>query len=812
MGACCLSHNKIANQKEVFNNENKEFTFRVTIEKRHVEIKEPEECLLQNSNDKKPVVQTPFRRSLIRKLDTAKVEPRNHFQTKTRFQRRVKKINFLDYLKSSSQKLFDNVVKTNQELTDSDKIFIQKALQSTFMFKDLEEIDLEMIANSMFSCSAKTNSFVFTQEENASCFFIIKEGNCEIIANNKMIKELKEGQFFGETALLYNATRNASVRAVTDLKLFALEKQNFQKFIRQISNKVYDSSFECLDQVAIFQFLTKEQKLLLAGNVIVEKYLAGESIVHQDAIANSFYIIQSGAVVCCKGAQVLAELKEGATFGEQALSQKGYRALSVRAKIDTVCLALSSEILELVLGGTMKEVQNQNIFMWAIESQDIFRNFNSMQRVRWYQQSKIVFFEGINTFKKAGHKITQLYVVLDGQLTYGEKVYVKGDFFKTELVHPKIQNDQKLEFDLISNDAKLAMISFENFANIIDSDFANTSLSQKWKVDSKQEQQTSDFRQKTTDMELSDFICLRLLGEGQFGKVFLVFHKKTNDLFALKMINKNDVVEYQLQETAVSEKNVMLQINSPFILKLFRTFKDEKSVYLLTNYIPGVELFDLIRQIDLLGNEDARFYIATLIMILEYIHGKGIIHRDIKPENTIVDKTGYLNLIDFGASKQLSSRRARTHTIIGTPHYMSPEIINGKGYSMYVDLWALGILMFELMAGFVPFGEESIDPYEIYNDILHKKLDFPDSFVCYENENAIDLIKILLNKLPEERLSGSYNNLKSHIWFDNFKWNDLAERKIRAPNIPAAESIISDEEIEELKKKGEKMTDAIAVF
>jgi len=212
------------------------------------------------------------------------------------------------------------------------------------------------------------------------------------------------------------------------------------------------------------------------------------------------------------------------------------------------------------------------------------------------------------------------------------------------------------------------------------------------------------------------------------------------------------VAEFNLQEAVTNEKKTLMGMAHPQILKLFRTFSDEKSIYFLTNFIGGVEFFDLIRTIDFLNNTDARFYVGIMLLQLEYLHKNRICHRDLKPENLIVDEKGYLHLIDFGTAKTITNHRGRTQTIIGTPHYMAPEILTGKGYSFCVDIWSMGICMYELMTGMVPFGEDVLDPYDTYKIIIEGNLNFPKEFATLENEEAMALIRQLLDRVPESRL------------------------------------------------------------
>ena len=147
-------------------------------------------------------------------------------------------------------------------------------------------------------------------------------------------------------------------------------------------------------------------------------------------------------------------------------------------------------------------------------------------------------------------------------------------------------------------------------------------------------------------------------------------------------------------------------------MKLVKTFKDEERIYYLTEYVPGMDLFDVLRELGLLNNKKALFYTACIVLMLENLHERDIAHRDLKPENIMIGDDGYPKLIDFGTAKIV---KERTFTMVGTPHYMAPEIIFGRGYSPSSDLWSLGVMVYEFVFGNLPFGEDIDDPFEIYD-------------------------------------------------------------------------------------------------
>jgi cGMP-dependent protein kinase len=192
-----------------------------------------------------------------------------------------------------------------------------------------------------------------------------------------------------------------------------------------------------------------------------------------------------------------------------------------------------------------------------------------------------------------------------------------------------------------------------------------------------------------------------------------------------------------------------------------------------------MDLFDVIRRLHLLKECDAKFYIGCIVGIIEHLHERDIVYSDLKPENIVVDAQGYPKLIDFGTAKVINGR---TYTIVGTPHYMAPEIVTGQGYGLSADYWAIGIMLYEFLYGYVPFGEDENDPYNIYEKVQEHRLIFPQ---WIDNKNKVkEFISQLLSKNPASRLRGSFEKLKSHQWFIGLNWDKITSKELKAPFIP----------------------------
>jgi cGMP-dependent protein kinase len=272
-----------------------------------------------------------------------------------------------------------------------------------------------------------------------------------------------------------------------------------------------------------------------------------------------------------------------------------------------------------------------------------------------------------------------------------------------------------------------------------------------------------------------------MVGKGTFGNVYLCCNRSNKMLYALKSVSRKKISFHSLQESLKQERKILQVIEHQFIIKLVKTFKDTRRIYFLLEYVQGLSLFEVLRIINLVPSKDCQFFAACLVVILEYLHKVSVVYRDLKPENIMVDHEGYLKLLDFGTAKIIKDR---TFSVIGTPQYMAPEVILGKGYSFSADLWGLGVMIFEFICGSVPFGgNEDEDAFTVYREIVSGLIRYP-SFVK-ENARERTIIETLLNNYPPSR--GSAETLKSHKYFKGFKWDDLLSRKLTPPYVPKVE-------------------------
>ncbi|TIA81866.1 hypothetical protein E3P92_02088 [Wallemia ichthyophaga] len=279
---------------------------------------------------------------------------------------------------------------------------------------------------------------------------------------------------------------------------------------------------------------------------------------------------------------------------------------------------------------------------------------------------------------------------------------------------------------------------------------------------------------------LKDFKLERTLGTGSFGRVHLVKSNHNSRFYAIKVLAKEQVVKMKQVEHTVSERDMLARVRHPFLVNLWGTFQDPKNLYMVMDFVAGGELFSLLRKSQRFPNPVAKFYAAEVALALDYLHSLDIIYRDLKPENILLGADGHIKITDFGFAKYVPDV---TWTLCGTPDYLAPEIVQSKGYNKSVDWYALGVLVFEMLAGYPPFYTEDSNPMKLYEKIIANKPKFPSYF----DPVAKDLLKNLLMADLTKRfgnLQHGSRDVFTHEWFKEVDWNRLYNRAIPAPYVP----------------------------
>lgn len=285
---------------------------------------------------------------------------------------------------------------------------------------------------------------------------------------------------------------------------------------------------------------------------------------------------------------------------------------------------------------------------------------------------------------------------------------------------------------------------------------------------------------------LGDFHIMRTLGTGSFGRVHLVRSVHNGRYYAIKVLKKQQIIKMKQVEHTNDERRMLKLVEHPFLIRMWGTFQDSKNLFMVMDYIEGGELFSLLRKSQRFPNPVAKFYAAEVALALEYLHSHDIIYRDLKPENILLDRNGHIKITDFGFAKEVSTV---TWTLCGTPDYIAPEVITSKPYNKSVDWWSLGVLIFEMLAGYTPFYDST--PMKTYEKILSGKVHYPHFFT----PDVIDLLSNLMTADLTRRLGNLINgpaDIRNHPWFAEVIWEKILAKDIETPYEPPITAGVGD--------------------
>lgn len=331
-----------------------------------------------------------------------------------------------------------------------------------------------------------------------------------------------------------------------------------------------------------------------------------------------------------------------------------------------------------------------------------------------------------------------------------------------------------------------------------------------------EQKETEYMRLQRHKMGADDFELLTIIGRGAFGEVRLCREKTSGHVYAMKKLKKSEMLRRGQVEHVKAERNLLAEVDSTCIVKLYCSFQDDEFLYLIMEYLPGGDMMTLLMRKDTLTEDEARFYVGQTVLAIESIHKHNYIHRDIKPDNLLLDRNGHMKLSDFGLCKPLDSssfpnlseaeypvgrnvnsssdgdkrfspaprrtqqeqlqhwqknRRTLAYSTVGTPDYIAPEVLLKKGYGMECDWWSLGAIMYEMLVGYPPFYSE--DPMSTCRKIVNWRnhLKFPEEAKL--SPEAKDLISKLLCNVEQRLGTRGAHEIKAHPWFKGIQWDRL---------------------------------------
>jgi cGMP-dependent protein kinase len=665
------------------------------------------------------------------------------------------------------RKVFRDALKALSSLNFEEN---KKFLQSVPFLKTLSELQIESLVALSVSQTFLNGQKIVVEGDPGELFYIIKEGLVECSCAGKMVRVLSSGEYFGEQALLYNTLRTATVTAVRKVKVLCLGREMLKIVLGDVLlYSLYKNSLLIsIDKEKYLQGLTKCQVESILEKVEVFSYKNGEVVIPEGTVKNKYiWILLKGSLISNNKTFTVFD-NIGANwlfFNNSKHVKNNFLAIN-----DVDVGVISRVKLEETIDGQLGEVIEHNKIIEILKKVSIFRTLpESKLRLISKCVSHQEFPENSTVFKQ-GEAGDQFFIVKEGEVSVIRDGIVirkvtKGNFFGERSM---ILNENRTASVVCNKKCIFWVTNRSNFFDIIDEGIHELLVKR--------------IKLQDDSIVLNDLAIVNMLGKGTFGNVYLCANKKNRELYALKSVSRKKIISHRLHECLNLERKILLSIEHQFIVKLVKTFKDDKRIYFLLEYVQGLCLHDVLRILNLLNTSKCRFYAACLVLILEHLHENSIVYRDLKPENLMVDEYGYLKLLDFGTAKVI---KGRTFTVVGTPQYMAPEIIIGKGYSLASDLWSLGVLIFEFICGSVPFGEHDKDPFLVYKKIISEDFEYPEFIKSTRSERPV--IELLLKKNPS--LRGNFKGLKANKWFEGIDWEDMLSRKHSPPYLPTVDKI-----------------------
>ena len=591
---------------------------------------------------------------------------------------------------------------------------------------------------------------------------------------------------FGELALLYNSPRACSVRATSAAAtVYALDRLAFRKLVMQHNSGVKHGLEKHLSTVPLLADLDSAERSRLADIIETEEYADGEYIVQIGEAADCLYLILSGEVVCHHeaGGKELSRLRQGDVFGESSINDDEadpHRLANVVAVGDVRVGKLRAADFKAVMG-SLTMAMNVALNRKVLESVEILQDLNAVELEGVLRELKETSYEAGTSIITQGETGTNFYILKSGTVDVlqdtgdGAKVINTlgpgGHFGERAL----LTAEPTIATILSSSAVQVMTLDKEAFERVLPplQDLISRGVAER-------EEQAARAARPT--IQQKDLRTITVLGEGTFGRVRLVqWREKAKGErvpFALKCLQKGQLVYYKQVDHVVNEKRVLAMCFHPFILKLEATFASKNQIYMLLEVALGGELFTHLRNEIKFEPSTAVLYAAMVTSAFAYLHARKIAHRDLKPENLLFDKQGYLKLVDFGFAKVIKDR---TWTLCGTPEYLAPEIISNRGHNIGADWWTLGILTYEMLVGQPPFVGQS--QLETYHKITRGKYKMPTTFT----PQIKDFISRLLMHNPAVRLGCSWTGsteVTSHDFFAGLSFKDLEMRRLPMPHVP----------------------------
>ncbi|EEB10042.1 cAMP-dependent protein kinase catalytic subunit, putative [Pediculus humanus corporis] len=536
---------------------------------------------------------------------------------------------------------------------------------------------------------------------------------------------------------------------------------------------------------------------------------ANEYIIREGEVGFHMYVVAKGSIDVFKGDVKVNTLGPKKVFGELALLYNSKRNATILANTDCDFWVLDRKIfLQIMKKSGMQMTENRVKFLRSVPllsslNTEVLVKMTDLLKLRTYAAGSVILKqgdEGSLFYIITGGTVSVTITQPDGTVKQGP-ILKTGDFFGEKA----LLKDEKRAATVIAQEPGVECLTLDriHFIEYLGGlqEVRDANFDKKFSLEKNDASGIIIINKilkkiffvlylkhlncltEFSHLLLDDLEIIGTIGVGAFGRVeFVKCKNDKNIVFALKCVKKIDVVALGQEQHMHNEKENMMMCRSPFIVRLYNTYKSSKYVYFLMEFCQGGDVWSLLQKKKFFDESLARFITGCMVEAFEYLHARGIAYRDLKPENVIFDAKGYAKLADFGFSKKLKPTE-KTWTFAGTPEYVAPEIILNEGHNRAVDYWTLGIFIHELLVGKPPFrGHNHSQTYTLILKGIDSVL-FPRLI----SKTAQILIKKLCKRAPAERLGfqrEGVTDIKKHRWFQNFNWEALEKTLLVSPHVP----------------------------
>eukprot|EP00931_Biecheleriopsis_adriatica_P054252 TRINITY_DN3190_c1_g1_i1.p1 TRINITY_DN3190_c1_g1~~TRINITY_DN3190_c1_g1_i1.p1 ORF type:complete len:798 (+),score=224.30 TRINITY_DN3190_c1_g1_i1:59-2452(+) len=705
------------------------------------------------------------------------------------------------------------------------------------LFMWLERDNYPILAAAFTNEEFKSGCCIVTQGEEGRDFFVIEFGEAEVIiaedGKEQKVATLKQGDYFGENALMRNVPRSATIKAVGDVKALKISQDKFMElgfdekiqFSQRNRQRVgAGRARECTvkapspktaeERALMEKTISSNQNIQMMVKLDTprikelidvawkEEVEAGTEIIKEgDVTADFFYMCKSGTFevfMSQKGKPALVQtITAGGSFGELALMYSAPRAATVKAREkSSVWVIDRKSFKEIIMKVSDEKIQK---YVKYLDNVEVLSPLLAAEKRQVAQALLEMHYQEKEVIIKQGDVGLCFYILIEGEVSIAvdgaEKTTLQANEERGQVQifgeRALLNNEPRAAtITVCSKSAKVLVLDKDSFDQLLGplqdigkrSGYRDTPKEVSMASPVRREWLTLTYKQPILKDDLQR---VGLLGVGGFGTVELWEHKHSDKTYAMKSISKGWIVKTGMQHSIISEKNILSMTKSDFIIRLYETYTCKQFLYFLMEPALGGEIFSIYHKKNFYGSEKhARYYSAGVIMAFEHLHARHVIYRDLKPENLLLCEKGHLKLTDMGLAKFVIGK---TYTTCGTPEYFAPEVITSSGQTAAVDWWTLGVLLFELMTSSAPF--EAATPFQIYAKVKRgiDTVKFPPKL----SNHFVGLVKAMCQKDPADRLPMRANgtqNLKAHTWFKGFDWQKFAILELDAPFVPEVKS------------------------